>query len=103
MSDFPSRAPQIWSMEPCFQRSQFRAGINGAAFRFVSSGSPGAKRHDIAPRSASRYNAPGGQMVQGRHRTKWAILAGMLLCTAFAVSESHAQSKPEPDAQTTAE
>jgi hypothetical protein len=46
-------------------------------------------------------------MVQGPHRTMRTILAGMLLCTAFAVAQDHAQSKPElrtePTAQTTPE
>src|SRR5205823_5393213 len=109
MSDFPGHALQISPLRPRFQRSQFRAGNNGSAFRFVSSGSPGAKRHDIPPRPFSRYNVPGGQMAQGRHRTMRTILARVLLCTAFAAgevlaaSEGHAQSKVEPTAQTTAE
>ena len=75
MSDFPAGAPQIWAMEPRFQRSQFRAGNNGAPFRFVSSGGPGAKWRDVATSPLSRYNARRGQWVQGRHRTMRAILA----------------------------
>src|SRR4051794_22896494 len=96
MSDLLADALQISPPELPFQRSQFRAGNDGTAFRFVSSGSLGAQRRDIAPLSASRYNAPGGQMGQGRHPTMRAILTGLLLCTALATGDAHAQSKVEP-------
>jgi mono/diheme cytochrome c family protein len=48
----------------------------------------------------SRYNASGGQMVQGLMRT---ILAGIFLCTAFAVAGDHAQFRGELAAEPTAE
>ena len=35
-------------------------------------------------------------MVQGPRLTMRTILAGVLLCTAFAVAEGHAQSRGEP-------
>ena len=38
-------------------------------------------------------------MVQGRRRIMRAILAGLLLCTAFAVGKLHAQPKVEPTAE----
>ena len=38
-------------------------------------------------------------MVQGPRRMMRTILARVLLCTAFAVGEGHAQSKVEPDAE----
>ncbi len=66
MSDFPGRAPQISARRPRSQTSQFRAGKIGAAFRFVSSGSRGAKWHEPPLCALSRYNAPEGQSVQGR-------------------------------------
>ena len=41
--------------------------------------------------------------MQGRHRTMRTILAGLLLCTAFAVGDGHAQSKSERTGEPTAE
>jgi mono/diheme cytochrome c family protein len=42
-------------------------------------------------------------MVQGPSRIMRTILAGVLLCTAFAIAEGHAQSKPDPRIEPTPE
>jgi mono/diheme cytochrome c family protein len=47
----------------------------------------------------SRYNAPEGQLVQGRRRTMRAILLLLLLCTAFASGECFADPRADRAAE----
>jgi mono/diheme cytochrome c family protein len=62
----------------------------------VSPESAVAKRHGALAAAVSRYsNAEGDKLVQGRRRAIRAILAAVLLCTAFAVG--HAQTAPSPE------
>ncbi|WP_156433684.1 hypothetical protein [Bradyrhizobium retamae] len=93
MSVFPGRAPQISARKPRPQTSQQRAGKIGAAFRFVSSGSLGAKWHAAPLCALSRYNAREGQSVRDDH-------AGDSRGTAFVhcvhSRQGHAQPKGEP-------
>ena len=80
-------------MEPRFQRSQFRAGNNGASLRFVSSGSPGAKWHDVATLPRFHAITPEEAMGAGTTSDMRAILAGLLLCSAFAVGDAQPSSR----------
>src|SRR6202022_2226194 len=88
MSDFPTCATQIWGRKPPVRRSQLRAGNIAAPFRFVSCEGPGAKW---------RNSFGGGERLpmQGRRWAARAILAGLLLCGAFACGECAAEPSAE--------
>src|SRR5260221_3807217 len=95
MSVFAGSALQIWTLEPRVLKSQFHARKSRGYFRFVSPDGPGAKRRGALADMVSRYNAARERsMMQGRHHAIRAILALVLLCTAFS---GKAQGQPSAD------
>src|SRR5258707_775391 len=86
-------------MEPCVPESQFRARKGANWFRLVSLRRAVAKRRDIVAGVISRYNAAGtDKLLQGPYCAMRAILAILLLCTAFGFGQAQA----EPSAETIA-
>src|ERR1700737_1197326 len=88
MSDFPSRATQIWAGQPSLQRSQLRAGNIAVRFRFVSCEGPGAKWRNS-------FGVAERLTMQGRRWAARAILAGLLLCGGFCCGECPAEPSAE--------
>src|ERR1700704_4639812 len=86
-------------MEPRVLESQFRARKSASWFRLVSLRRAVAKRRDVLTGAISRYSGPGGdKLVQGPYCAMRAILATILLCTAFGFDQGQA----EPSAETIA-
>src|SRR5712672_1381746 len=86
-------------MEPRVLESQFRARKSASWFRLVSLRRAVAKRRDVLTGAISRYSVPGGdKLVQGPDCAMRAILATILLCTAFGFDQAQA----EPSAETVA-
>src|SRR4030088_524657 len=86
-------------MEPRVLESQFRARKGASWFRLVSLRRAVAKRRDVLTGAISRYSVPGGdKLVQGPYCAMRAILATILLCTAFGFDQGQA----EPSAETIA-
>src|SRR5712672_308616 len=86
-------------MEPRVLESQFRARKSASWFRLVSLRRAVAKRRDVLTGAISRYSVPGGdKLVQGPDCAMRAILATILLCTAFGFDQIQA----EPSAETIA-
>src|SRR5216683_3834654 len=86
-------------MEPRVLESQFRARMGANWFRLVSLRRAVAKRRDVLTGAISRYSVPGGdKLVQGPYCAMRAILAIILLCTAFGFGQAQA----EPSAETIA-
>jgi mono/diheme cytochrome c family protein len=95
MSVFVPGAAQISAMEPRLCKSQFHAGAARPVFALCRDEAP--SRNDIRFRAmVSRDNAPRGEkLVQGRHYAMRAILAVLLLCTAFAFGSARADPSEE--------
>src|SRR5258707_4721086 len=86
-------------MEPRVLESQFRARKGANWFRLVSLRRAVAKRRDIVAGVISRYNAAGtDKLLQGPYCAMRAILAILVLCTAFGFGQAQA----EPSAETIA-
>src|SRR6195256_7097587 len=86
-------------MEPRVLESQFRARKSASWFRLVSLRRAVAKRRDVLTGAISRYSVPGGdKLVQGPYCAMRAILATILLCTAFGFDQGQA----DPSAETIA-
>src|SRR5712664_2140784 len=86
-------------MEPRVPESQFRARKGANWFRLVSLRRAVAKRRDIVAGVISRYNAAGtDKLLQGPYCAMRAILAILVLCTAFGFGQAQA----EPSAETIA-
>src|SRR6266576_2552157 len=86
-------------MEPRVLESQFRARKGATWFRLVSLRRAVAKRRDVLTGAISRYSILGGdKLVQGPYCAMRAILATILLCTAFGFDQGQA----EPSAETIA-
>jgi len=86
-------------MEPRVLESQFRARKGATWFRLVSLRRAVAKRRDIVAGVISRYNAAGtDKLLQGPYCAMRAILAILVLCTAFGFGQAQA----EPSAETIA-
>src|ERR1700744_4610482 len=99
MSVFAANASQIWAMEPAPQRSQFRGRQAAFCFRLMSPRNVIVKRHDALPAMVSGYKAPNGdKLVPGPFCAVRAILAIMILCTAFAAGQASAQTSAAPQA-----
>src|SRR6266700_1585691 len=83
-------------MEPRVLESQFRARKGASWFRLVSLRRAVAKRRDVLTGTISRYSVPGGdKLVQGPYCAMRAILATVLLCTAFGFDQAQAEPSPE--------
>jgi mono/diheme cytochrome c family protein len=83
-------------MEPRVPESQFRARKDANRFRLVSLRRAVAKRRDVVAGVISRYNVPGTvKMLQGPYCAMRAILAILLLCTAFGFGQAQAQPSAE--------
>src|SRR5713226_7654669 len=99
MSLFAAGAPQISAMEPRILKSQFHARNGRGRCLFMSWRGLYAKRHGALARTASRYKAPRrDKSVQRPYCAMRAILAILLLCTAFGCGPA----KAEPSAETIA-
>src|SRR6266481_2133602 len=86
-------------MEPRVPESQFRARKGANWFRLVSLRRAVAKRRDIVAGVISCYNAAGtDKLLQGPYCAMRAILAILVLCTAFGFGQAQA----EPSAETIA-
>ena len=81
-----------WS--PAFEDRNFVPGISASAFRFVSSGSPGAKWRDAPTRPLSRYNAIRRSIGAGTTSDDADDSRRFVLCTAFVAGEGRAQPRP---------
>src|ERR1700749_3386783 len=90
MSDCFSRALQIGS---ALKVRNFVPAISTAVFALCRAEAPARNGMTPPPASLSRYNAAGGQMVQGRRRTMRAILASVILCSALATGDGYAQTE----------
>src|ERR1700689_704977 len=96
MSVFAANASQIWAMEPRAHRSQFRGRQAGFCFRLMSPRNVIVKRRDALPAMISGYKAANrGKPVPGRFCAVRAILAIMILCTAFAAGRARAQTSAD--------
>ena len=96
MSVFAPNASQIWAMEPRTHRSQFRGRQAGFCFRLMSPRNVIVKRRNALPAMVSGYKAPNrDKPVPGRYCAVRAILATMILCTAFAAGPARAQTSAE--------
>jgi mono/diheme cytochrome c family protein len=92
MSVFAGSALQIWTLEPRILESQFHAKKAASYFRFVSPRGPGAKRRGSLGDMFRVIMPPGSdKLVQGRRYAIRAILALVLLCTAFTLGKAQAQ------------
>jgi mono/diheme cytochrome c family protein len=89
MSLFSTRAAEISTKGGPAKKSQFRGGRTGPDFRLVSRSGAVAKRHGAAYIGAGRSR--GGETMR-------AILAGLLLCGAFASTASPASADERSDA-----
>src|SRR6266849_6608466 len=86
-------------MEPRVLESQFRARMGANWFRLVSLRRAVAKRRDVLTGAISRYKVPGtDKLLQGPYCAMRAILAILVLCTAFGFD----QARAEPSAETIA-
>src|SRR5690242_646171 len=96
MSLFPADASQIWRQMPRFRKSQYRGRNGGAALWFVSQEAVGEKRRD------GRLGWPDFHCTvltshgrKGQRRKMRAILCGLFLCSAFALSNARAAEPSE--------
>jgi mono/diheme cytochrome c family protein len=98
MSLSAASASQISAMEPRVLESQFRARKGASWFRLVSLRRAVAKRRDVLAGVISRYVPGRDKLVQGPYCAMRAILAILVLCTAFGFGQAQA----EPSAETIA-
>src|SRR3984885_2451108 len=93
MSVFAPNASQISAREPRARRSQFRGRQTAFCFRLMSPRNVIVKRRDALTAMVSGYKAPNrDKPVPGRYCAVRAILAIMILCTAFAAGQARAQA-----------
>src|ERR1700738_3364483 len=96
MSLSAASASQISAMEPRVLESQFRARKGASWFRLVSLRRAVAKRRDILAGMISRYDVPGrDKLVRGPYCAMRAILAILVLCTAFGFGRAQAEPSAE--------